>query len=426
MNSDLKTKNFTLIELLIVLAIIGLVATVALDQSTEVVDQTRYDLTEQNGQELQNAIIGDFENGGRFLRDMGRLPVVISTDSGEILKELWAFDDKAVKWQELSITPDWEESGAGWESLPTAIDISFGWRGPYVNMGSRSALYDGWGNPWAIDVEEYEDDDEDSGNGDGFKDEVWRDNNDDSTITAAVLNDPLRGLKSLGRDQAEDTGSDSWQNKDKKFEFVEDRVFCSLALTLKARDKNGNIVAVQELEERQDSKAYEIGDNIVVNDDIFTVDTAGTSHSSAPGWITTEAGVSTTPEGGGSSLVWLYIGKTTDHPEYFHKLRIGLFLPDVRTTEMGVLSLFSSWQGGEALTTDVVSTLPDLDGLVDDSLEVELGDNFNTILIKGITPGIRKFYCYGFTGDRKRGSFVQTVDLKPGENLKEVILTERL
>lgn len=418
-------KNFTLIELLIVLAIIGAVATLALDQSSEVVDQTRYDLTEQNGTEIQNAIIGDIENGGRFLRDMGRLPIVISTDQGRVLEELWNADS-ATHWQDLTIVPSWNETV--WGSLPTNIVISAGWRGPYLNMGARTELYDGWGNPWAVDLAD-------------SSSENWKDNDgDNSTYSAPTIGGSIYGIKSLGRNQEED--GDGWQNKDKLFKLPENRVFCSAAFSIKVRDNSGRAVTPKAISSYVASTAYTVGQSVVVGTDIFTVQTAGTSHASAPSWDTATAGTSTTIELS-STLVWLYVGKISDNPEYLQSVRVVLFVPDVRDDEMGIVELFSEWDGDDAINDDfevlttresndsfgdlfIASTIGDLDGVADDSVNSRLVNGFGTIRISGLTPGIRKFYIYGFNGNYRRGSFVQTTSLKPGSNFREVILTEPL
>ncbi len=429
---NLKKNFFTLIELLIVLAIIGAVATLALDQSSEVVDQTRYDLTEQNGAEIQNAIIGDVENGGRFLRDMGRLPMVLSTDEGKVLEELWNADS-AVRWSEVSLldmnnvssTVKWSEPERTWGTLPNNIFLSAGWRGPYLNMGARSELYDGWGNPWVVDIETYIDDNENSGSGDGFKDEVWRDNNSSSTVADATVNDVVHGVKSLGRDQALDTGSESWQNIDKTFDLPENRVFCSAAFSIKVRDNAGRSVTPKSISSYTASTAYKVGQSVVVGSDIFTVQTAGTSHSSAPSWDTTTAGTSTTNELSGS-LVWLYIGVISDNPEYYQSMRVAVFVPDFSRKSTGILRVLCEWDGDNAINDDTLFTFADNATMVDDKLEAILDDNWSTLKIDGLMPGIRKFYIYGFNGDYRRGSFVQTIDLKPGSNYREVILTEEL
>lgn len=124
-------------------------------------------------------------------------------------------------------------------------------------------------------------------------------------------------------------------------------------------------------------------------------------------------------------------------------VRVVLFVPDVRDDEMGIVELFSEWDGDDAINDDfevlttresndsfgdlfIASTIGDLDGVADDSVNSRLVNGFGTIRISGLTPGIRKFYIYGFNGNYRRGSFVQTTGLKPGSNFREVILTEPL
>ena len=83
----------TLIEVLIVLALLGGLATIALTSMGELSASERVDTTRQRLDAIRTAVIGDGVNPGRFLADMGRLPRVQETEPGMILSELWKLPD---------------------------------------------------------------------------------------------------------------------------------------------------------------------------------------------------------------------------------------------------------------------------------------------------------------------------------------------
>jgi len=107
-------------------------------------------------------------------------------------------------------------------------------------------------------------------------------------------------------------------------------------------------------------------------------------------------------------------------------MRVAVFVPDFSRKSTGILRVLCEWDGDNAINDDTLFTFADNATMVDDKLEAILDDNWSTLKIDGLMPGIRKFYIYGFNGDYRRGSFVQTIDLKPGSNYREVILTEEL
>ena len=87
----------TLVELLVVLAILALLTTVAVTSTDVLLSQGRYDATTRTLTGIQEAVLG-LDHGRQpdgttivsgFVADMGRLPVCTSADATVGLSELW-------------------------------------------------------------------------------------------------------------------------------------------------------------------------------------------------------------------------------------------------------------------------------------------------------------------------------------------------
>jgi len=129
-------RGFTLLEMVLVLFLIGLLASAGLLFTEGVEDQAKYDETKRRMELIRKAIIGDSTrtiNGAPeisgFAADMGRLPGCI--------KELLV--NKNCDGSEIE---DWE--------VDPDTGIGFGWRGPYIQtIADRSGdvkFRDGYGN----------------------------------------------------------------------------------------------------------------------------------------------------------------------------------------------------------------------------------------------------------------------------------------
>lgn len=141
-----QQQGFTLLEMVLVLFLIGLLASAGLLFTEGVEDQAKYDETKRRMELIRKAIVGDHTrtiNGAPeisgFATDMGRLP--------ECLAEL-IFPRNCADDDDL---PDWNyDADSG---------IWLGWRGPYLNtLNDRdgiSRFRDGYGN---IDPDPLEDD----------------------------------------------------------------------------------------------------------------------------------------------------------------------------------------------------------------------------------------------------------------------------
>lgn len=164
--------GLTLVELVVVLAILVLVAGTALTATGGLVDETRYESTQSELRNLESALLGNYDSASReeneaisFVADVGRLPRVASVVDGTLaLAELW---ERPADVAPFAILP---ASGDPEVRLPT------GWRGPYMRLGfGTTKLVDGWGRPYAL---------------------VGADD------TAAPLAMELRKIRSLGADAA--------------------------------------------------------------------------------------------------------------------------------------------------------------------------------------------------------------------------------
>ncbi len=136
-----RRSAFTLVELLVVLAILGALTLVAVRSIAPVQARLRFETTQRALAETETAILGDHAAHGSgmgalfpgFLTDVGRLP--------NTLPELW-------------ILPiGMATSHVATDLVDAEVQLSVGWRGPYLRLAPGATnLLDGWGNPLAIDT----------------------------------------------------------------------------------------------------------------------------------------------------------------------------------------------------------------------------------------------------------------------------------
>lgn len=137
---QLSSKGFTFSEILIVVAIMGIVTSVALKNMGKSDDRANYEESLTELQELSKAIVGDENarsNGERtsfgFVGDIGNLPATLDalTSRGSL----------------------------GLSSLDTSKQVSFGWKGPYLESPFSSDgsdfKTDGWGNAYIYSTTQY-------------------------------------------------------------------------------------------------------------------------------------------------------------------------------------------------------------------------------------------------------------------------------
>ncbi|HYE36082.1 prepilin-type N-terminal cleavage/methylation domain-containing protein [Methylocaldum sp.] len=125
-----KQSGLTLLELVVTLLILTMLSTVALQSTSGLQDQARFEQTQNRLQMIREAILGDPRktvNGqmvvSGFVADMGRLP----NDLRELL----------------------DGTGMIAYTVDPLTGLGYGWRGPYLlssqNPGDSDAFTDGWG-----------------------------------------------------------------------------------------------------------------------------------------------------------------------------------------------------------------------------------------------------------------------------------------
>lgn len=155
--------GLTLLELLIVVAILAVLATVVVRSLTPLADQARYETTKRTMENVRDAVVGD--SSARqldgtplvtgFVADMGRLPISRNTNPATLLSELWESPTfagdvhypYALRPGTIVDIPENDDLGLA-ESQLNCSDVSLacGWRGPYLQGGrGQGEIRDGWG-----------------------------------------------------------------------------------------------------------------------------------------------------------------------------------------------------------------------------------------------------------------------------------------
>lgn len=142
-------RGLTLVELIVVLAIVVMLAGAAISATEGALEEARYDTTQRTLANIEDAVLGPFDQQGPaiqparpwasgFVSDMGRLPKVVGTDPETMLEELWKLPAGATPFAVQQPPGD-----------PT-LQIACGWRGPYLRIGlGAPRLFDGWGRAFA-------------------------------------------------------------------------------------------------------------------------------------------------------------------------------------------------------------------------------------------------------------------------------------
>jgi prepilin-type N-terminal cleavage/methylation domain-containing protein len=145
-------SGMTLIELVVVLALLAGLAAMTLTGVADLGHRGRYDETTARMKLIREAVVGNGVEPGRFIRDMGRLPVVQSGMEGEELSELWKNDVASLDYDDIESDPiPWPDSPLP-SGVPSTVTLRCGWNGPYlmVDDPDTAKSYDGFGNPWQV------------------------------------------------------------------------------------------------------------------------------------------------------------------------------------------------------------------------------------------------------------------------------------
>ncbi len=122
-----RVNGFTLIEVIVVIAIMAILAGALAPIAIRSLDSSRIDLTQKRLKAAYEAIMGaDGQSGSGFLADIGRLP-------NATLTELLA------------------QSGLPLYTTAHTGNVGMGWRGPYLLDGILAGRpVDGWGTPLTL------------------------------------------------------------------------------------------------------------------------------------------------------------------------------------------------------------------------------------------------------------------------------------
>jgi prepilin-type N-terminal cleavage/methylation domain-containing protein len=222
-------SGMTLIELVVVLALLAGLAAMTLTGVADLGNRDRYDETTVRMKLIREAVIGDGIAAGRFVREMGRLPMVQTAADGVRIEELWR-DAGGIGYGTISSNLasgawQWPESGTFGGNLPDTVDLTFGWNGPYlmVDDPATAESYDGFGNPWNVAGDE--------------------------------VGDIVTDITSLGSDAAVD-GS-AWDEKDRTLDLAALLPETELTVLIKARNStNAQDVAWRSVEAVDDSAVW--------------------------------------------------------------------------------------------------------------------------------------------------------------------------
>ncbi|MEL6109331.1 MAG: prepilin-type N-terminal cleavage/methylation domain-containing protein [Planctomycetota bacterium] len=161
MSQSRFANGLTLIEVVVVLAILAVLAGVAVRSLEPIADQTRFEVTQRSLDVTEEAILRDarLPDGTRqisgFVSDIGRLPDSIANLVDETGMSTLARIDEFGNTVSVALSgfPVADRAGpiATDSNNPTNVDCSevsirCGWRGPYVTVSDPAdGILDGWG-----------------------------------------------------------------------------------------------------------------------------------------------------------------------------------------------------------------------------------------------------------------------------------------
>ncbi len=450
--------GMTFIEMLIVLGLMAALASVALTTLDEMGDRDRVDTSRHRLDMIEQAIVGDGAAPGRFLSDMGRLPVIHATSSdptpvpqpGTALVELW---DSGRGWLTAPVYLPENRNGGGrfffngfaaastepawWSTQPdnldpdglvsrfpptpspgtgdptesVIVDVAGGWRGPYLQV-SGAGLYDGFGNPFAVTrlpaptlPSAFVDDTE------------WYPVNGNTVPNPDSNFAEITGVATWGRDAEDDCVASGtlpeWQNADDARLLADSRVKATLVVSIRVRSNMPGATGWFPATAAMSITDWSVGrpHNAIVRatnlgggaepevkeDDLFVyLNTTGeVSVENPPAWKRTTI----EPDGTGN---WLYLPSC----EAMNRMRVVLFAPfadpdptsnpPLRTREI------VAWYG--SLTVDSEQKCADSEQDFFGDPETDTGprtvkstwSQIDSVTLENVPPGIRQLYVYGY------------------------------
>ena len=159
-HSSRDKQGMTLLELVVVIAILAVLMTVALRSMTGVASQSRFEATQRTLDNIQEAIFGPANDhqpdGSRvisgFVADIGRLPQAVLTNNPDGTTSLTLNE---LLFQPNGALPFDVRQATGTNLTDTSladpgVSVPCGWHGPYLRLSvGENEITDGWGVPLA-------------------------------------------------------------------------------------------------------------------------------------------------------------------------------------------------------------------------------------------------------------------------------------
>jgi len=126
----MRRSGFTLLEVIIAIAILSILASMAVPYAARLIDKSREESTRQEMENIYNIILGDPKvSTGGYAGDLGRMPA-----GGD--------------FTQLNVQGAQPAGGTG------LLGVKFGWYGPYVNTGfdPQGYMNDAWGTAYRYGV----------------------------------------------------------------------------------------------------------------------------------------------------------------------------------------------------------------------------------------------------------------------------------
>ena len=420
----IATKQFhrsqlgmTLIEVVIVLALLAGLAGMTLSFVGNLDDESRAKRTRDRADIIRTVVLGEGSEGGRFLADMGRLPVLQDTAEGRTLSELYECPHGEAVGQTVSYPIGTTFFGETFNTLPAGTAMRCGWHGPYVLAGGDK-LYDGFGSDWKVKLSNAP--------------TVWKDY---SHLNAGDVGETVVGIASWGRDDA--PGETIWSDRDDVIDLDASAGEASLTVAILMQDSTEfGSAAWKPITSSDPWAAFATGwvgagvsvaegQTIQVTGGLYRCAVAGTSGAAEPTtWEKDYLGDTTTD----GSVTWMYVAGRS---HYANRVRVAVFAPYVPPAPdagngAALLALVAG-RGGAADGFDVrSSTSGDVPTLPD---PIWAGNH--SVTYTGLRPGRVQVLACAFVDEggslsNKWFSPLVDVDLKPGGNLVTVCLTEEL
>ncbi|MBI1370737.1 MAG: prepilin-type N-terminal cleavage/methylation domain-containing protein [Planctomycetes bacterium] len=140
-------RAFTLLELVLVLAVLAVLSLIAVRSVDGLGDQTAFDATRSTMTNIEDAVLGppslrDADGtalSAGFVADLGRLPLAVGSDPSTQLAELWSNPRGLLTFAIRTAPSD------------ATVTIGTGHRGDYLRLAiGRSELVDGWARPFDL------------------------------------------------------------------------------------------------------------------------------------------------------------------------------------------------------------------------------------------------------------------------------------